>query len=145
MTDYIIDEKRCDNKLQLAQSTIAAGFPKPSDDYILARLDLTELIVKHPSATYLARVEGNSMIELGIFSGDLLVVDRAAERIHMCVVVASIDGEFTTKILDVHNQLLLPANKDMAPIAIPEDADVMFEGVVISVIKTNVSGYDCAY
>ena len=134
-----------DESLPLAGSTVAAGFPSPADDYIQSRLDLTELLIKHPSSTYLARAEGNSMVELGIFSGDLLVVDRAAERIHMCVDVASIDGEFTTKILDMHNQLLLPANKEMAPIPIPEDSDVIFEGVVTSVIKTNVSGHVRTY
>jgi DNA polymerase V len=134
-----------DERLPLTSSTVAAGFPSPADDHIQSRINLTELLIKHPSSTYLARAEGHSMVELGIFSGDILVVDRAAERVHMCVVVASINGEFTTKILDMHNKLLLPANKDMSPIPIPEDCEVIFEGVVTSVIKTNVTGYVRTY
>lgn len=60
---------------------VRAGFPSPADDYLEAKLDLTEHLVKHPSATYYIKAMGDSMVDYGIFSGDLLIVDRSLTRI----------------------------------------------------------------
>ena len=76
---------------------VSAGFPSPATDYLDAKLDLNDLLVEHPSATYYVRVIGDSMVGAGIVSGDLLVVDKSLEVTNNCIVVAYLDGEFTVK------------------------------------------------
>jgi len=90
-------EKRTKLDLPLFVTGISAGFPSPADDYIDRKLDLNELLITHPAATFFVRVEGNSMINAGIHSGDILVVDRALEPNNNNVVLAVLDGEFTVK------------------------------------------------
>ena len=97
--------------LPLYLSRIAAGFPSPADDYLDDGLDLNEHLIKHPAATYFARAEGDSMIELGIFTGDLLIIDRAIQAEDGDVVVVAVDGLLTIKLLDLAHSRLLPANK----------------------------------
>lgn len=80
-------------------NTIPAGFPSPADDYIEQDLDLNELVVQHPAATFYVRVQGDSMQNAGIFSGDILVVDRSLNAENKNIVVAILDGEFTVKRL----------------------------------------------
>ncbi|MFQ1016953.1 S24 family peptidase [Gilliamella sp. BG7] len=65
------------NQLPLVETPVRAGFPSPADDYLEAKLDLTEHLVKHPSATYYIKAMGDSMVDYGIFSGDLLIFDRS--------------------------------------------------------------------
>jgi DNA polymerase V len=91
---------------------------------------LNELLIKHPSATFLGRGQGDSMIERGILDGSLLVIDRAVKYEHNSTIVASIAGELTIKILDLKNKLLRPANSQLKPIPLPDDIDIICEGVV---------------
>jgi len=121
--------------LPLYQSSVSAGFPSPADDYIERYLDLNELLIHHPSSTFLARAKGDSMIEIGIHCGDILIVDRAVTPQHLDVVVAALDGELVCKLLDTHHQCLLPANHDYHPINIGEMSDFMIEGVVVASIR----------
>ena len=85
--------------LPLFLTRVPAGFPSPADDYVDRQLDLNDLLVQRPEATFFVRVEGDSMTGAGIHSGDLLVVDRTAEAAPGKVVVAAIDGELTVKRL----------------------------------------------
>ncbi|OTP81488.1 translesion error-prone DNA polymerase V autoproteolytic subunit [Gilliamella apicola] len=87
------------NHLPLVDTPVRAGFPSPADDYLEAKLDLTEHLVKHPSATYYIKAMGDSMVDYGIFSGDLLIVDRSLTPQVDDVVIAAIDGELTCKCL----------------------------------------------
>ncbi|MCW0207562.1 MAG: peptidase, partial [Achromobacter sp.] len=68
--------------LPLANASVHAGFPSPADDYLVKRIDLNEILVTHPQATFLFRVAGDSMQDLGIFDGDLLLVNRALKPCH---------------------------------------------------------------
>ncbi len=86
-----------DIELPMAESTVHAGFPSPADDFLEGSLDLDRLVVRHPEATFFARVEGDSMIGEGIAEGDILVVDKAVEAYDNCLAVAYVDGEFTLK------------------------------------------------
>ncbi|MCK5915255.1 MAG: translesion error-prone DNA polymerase V autoproteolytic subunit, partial [Deltaproteobacteria bacterium] len=76
---------------------VSAGFPSPADDYVENCLDLNKHLVKHPTATFFVRAKGASMIDAGIHSGDILIVDRALDATDKKVVIAVIDGEFTVK------------------------------------------------
>lgn len=85
-------------KSQIAGSVVA-GFPSPAEQYLEPPLDLNELLVKRPAATYFVRVQGDSMEGKGIYEGDLLVVDRSLDPRDGDVVIAAVDGEFTVKTL----------------------------------------------
>ncbi|MBN1845601.1 MAG: translesion error-prone DNA polymerase V autoproteolytic subunit [Sedimentisphaerales bacterium] len=76
---------------------VPAGFPSPADDYVEGQLDLNRHLIRHPAATYFVRVTGDSMIEAGIHSGDLLIVDRSLEPKDKDVVIANVNGELTVK------------------------------------------------
>ena len=71
---------------------VPAGFPSPAEDYVEGKLDLNEHLIRRPAATFIVRVEGDSMAGAGIFSGDLLVVDRSIEARPDSIVVAAEDA-----------------------------------------------------
>ncbi|HOE40871.1 MAG TPA: translesion error-prone DNA polymerase V autoproteolytic subunit, partial [Rhodoferax sp.] len=83
----------------LLKNRVNAGFPSPAEDLGAKRIDLTQLLITHPQATYFLRASGHSMEEAGISDKDILVVDRAIKPRHNHVVVAVVDGDFTVKRL----------------------------------------------
>ena len=115
---------------------LPAGFPSPADDYIEGKLDLNRHLIKHPAATFFVRVSGDSMIEAGIHTGNILVVDRSLEAIDGNVIVAALDGELTVKRLSRRGETLrlLPANKDYQAIEIQTQQTFEIWGVVTNVI-----------
>ncbi|MDP1724507.1 MAG: translesion error-prone DNA polymerase V autoproteolytic subunit [Alphaproteobacteria bacterium] len=120
----------------LMESFIAAGFPSPAEDYRSKSLDLHEHLVKHPAATFFVRVEGDSMINVGIFSGDLLIVDRSLPADFGKIVIALIDDEFTVKrLLQKNGHIVLqPENPAFAPIIVKQPEHLIIWGVVTYVI-----------
>lgn len=123
-------------KLPIFLGRLPAGFPSPADDYLEGTLDLNRYFIKHPAATFFVRVTGDSMIGVGIHSGDLLVVDRSLEATDGHVIVAALDGELTVKRLSKQGQTirLLPANPNYQPIEIQPQQDFEIWGVVTNVI-----------
>ncbi|MDG1482493.1 MAG: translesion error-prone DNA polymerase V autoproteolytic subunit [Myxococcota bacterium] len=113
-------------------SRIQAGFPSPADGSIDEVLDLNSLMVRRPSATFFVRVEGDSMKDAGILSGDILVVDRAERARHGAVVLAVLDGEFTIK--QWVGDALLPANPAYPRIPLHAGRDFEIWGVVMYAI-----------
>ena len=69
--------RRIARALPFFLSRVPAGFPSPADDYLEGELDLNELLIQHPAATFYVRLAGDSMVNAGLFDGDILVVDRA--------------------------------------------------------------------
>lgn len=124
--------------LPLAQSGVHAGFPSPADDFLEGSLDLNSLVVKHPEATFFARVEGDSMKDEGIAEGDILVVDKAVEPYDGCLAVAFIDGEFTLKRVRMRpgGILLEAANPRYRPIEVTADSRFAVWGVVRWILKS---------
>ncbi len=125
-------------RLPLYQGLVAAGFPSPAEDDIEDKLDLNELLIKHPTATFFLKVSGTSMINAGIHDGDILIVDRSLEPAHGKIVIAALNGELTVKRLHLEkNKVQLVAeNPAYAPIEVREDMDLHIWGVVTSVIHT---------
>lgn len=117
---------------------VSAGFPSPAEDHIEGRLDLNELLVKHPAATFFVRVTGDSMTGAGIHHDDILVVDRSLEAVHGKVVIAIVDGELTVKRLYRRKGLvrLLAENPDYSAIELAEETSCEIWGVVTSVIHS---------
>ena len=125
-------------ELSLYLSPVRAGFPSPADDYLDKKLDLTEHLIKHPSATFFVKVKGESMIKAGIHSGDVLIVDRSLEPKDKKIVVAVVNGEFTVKrVRKMKDKLFLVSeNDDYAPIEIKDEIDFEVWGVVVHVIHS---------
>lgn len=138
----VVEIYKCDTstkvELPLYLSKVKAGFPSPADDYIDKKLDLNEYLVAHPTATFFVKVKGDSMINAGIFSDDILIVDRSLEPRNNKIVVAILDGEFTVKrIKKTRNKLfLLSENESYSPIEILPDMDFEIWGVVKHVIHS---------
>ncbi|MEO3879992.1 translesion error-prone DNA polymerase V autoproteolytic subunit [Rheinheimera fenheensis] len=115
---------------------VKAGFPSPAQDYVERTLDLNELCIRHPNATFFVRVEGDSMIEAGIYDGDVLVVDRSIDAEHGDIVVAAVGHEFTVKELCTRPSLmLLPRNPAYKPIRPRNGEELNIFGVVTNVIR----------
>lgn len=124
-------------ELPLVEATISAGFPSPADDYSEARLDLNKELISNESATFYARVRGDSMTLAGISDGDLLIIDKSKTPVNGSIVVCLIDGEFTVKRLSkLENQFyLMPENDKYKAIKIKPENDVAIWGVVTYTIK----------
>ncbi|WP_423187682.1 translesion error-prone DNA polymerase V autoproteolytic subunit [Alishewanella sp. d11] len=122
--------------LPLYSHPIAAGFPSPAQDYVERTLDLNQLCIRHPSATFFVKVSGESMKNAGIYHEDILVVDRALQAKHGDIVVAFLNQEFTVKELQLKPQLQLrPHNPAFPLITIRETDEFEVFGVVSSVIR----------
>lgn len=121
----------------LLKNRVCAGFPSPAEDLGAQRIDLTELLIKHPQATYFLRASGHSMVEAGIFDNDILVVDKAIEPRHGHIVVAIVDSDFTVKYLYQRaGRIKLKAANPAFPEIVPKDGQtIAVWGVVSSVIK----------
>ena len=116
---------------------VVAGFPSPAEQYVERPLDLNELLVARPAATYFVRAAGDSMEGVGIRSGDLLVVDRSLEPWDRAVVIACVDGEFTVKTLRKGRGgvRLEAANPAYKPIRFKEGMELRVFGVVTAIIR----------
>ena len=97
-------------------SQVSAGFPSPADNYVEEKLNLNKHLIKNNEFTFFVRVSGDSMINVGIFNNDILIVDRSLTPVIHSIVIASIDGELVVKKL-VRNKVgkdfyLKSENKD---------------------------------
>lgn len=121
----------------LYASRPAAGFPAPGDDQVENILDINDLVVKNPASTFFVRVEGDSMIGAGIFSGDVLVVDRSKDPRDGMIVVAAVNGELVVKRLRVDGEaaLLISENEEYAPIVVGDGEECFIWGVVVGSVR----------
>lgn len=119
----------------------ACGFPSPAQDYVEQTIDLNQVCIQHPVATFYVRASGYSMVGEGIHDGDLLVIDRAVKASHDAVVLACLDGEFTVKKLqETPIPALLLSNPDFQPIYLQEGPELEIFGVVTFVIHKTKQG-----
>ncbi len=124
--------------LPLFNGKVAAGFPSPADDYVEKNLDLNELLVQKPAATFFVRAQGESMLGAGIHPNDILVVDRSMEAVPGKIVICALNGELTVKRLERDNeQWQLKAENPAYPdIFIHEELEMVIWGVVTNVIHS---------
>lgn len=129
-------ESRSATRIPLVAARVQAGFPSPADDHLERALDLNEHLVRHPAATFFVRVQGESMREAGIHSGDILVVDRSLGAANGNIVVAMLDGDFTVKRLRSKSGRLFleAAGEGFGPLEITGNRDLVVWGVVTFVI-----------
>jgi len=121
--------------------SVSAGFPSPATDYMENKLDLNEYLVKHPAATFIVKASGPSMIEAGILSGDLLVVDRSITPNSENIVIASVFGDLTVKKLRKKGSslFLVSANNEYSSIEVKEEMECFIWGVVTYVIHKAIT------
>lgn len=121
----------------LYASSPAAGFPAPGDDMVEKSLDLNELLIQNPTATFFVRVEGDSMEGGRIFSGDVLVVDRSVVAKDGKIVVAAVYGEMVVKRLSIKKGVmqLVSENQRYSPIDITNNDDCFIWGVVVGTVR----------
>lgn len=122
----------------LYSTKVQAGFPAPAEDIPAEHFDLMTHLVPNPPATFFVRVGGDSMTGAGIFSDDLLIVDKSLEAKNGDVVVAVVDGEFTVKRLVVKGKKieLKPENSKFSTIKIADESELNIWGVVKNVIHS---------
>ena len=120
-------------KLPFYIHKVGAGFPSPATDYIEDDVDLNTHLIKNPPATFIIRVQGKSMTSVGIYDGDLLVVDRSINPKNSSTVIANINEDLVVKTFikekDI-NYLASGKNK----IELNENPNVIIWGVVTYVI-----------
>ncbi len=116
--------------------SVSAGFPSPAADYMDKKLDLNELCIQNPSATFFIRVEGDSMQGAGIYNGDMLIVDKSLTAKPRDIIVAVVDGEFLVKRLCQQGKTVFLAAESFGypPILIEENTHFQVWGVVTKVI-----------
>lgn len=141
MSNKVFRLGRCEvgvgDVLPLYASHPAAGFPAPGDDMVEKSLNLNDLLITHPASTFFVRVEGDSMEGAGIFSGDILVVDRAVSVQSGSIVVAAVYGELVVKryVVKLGRAVLLSENEAYAPITVADADDVFVWGVVTGSVR----------
>lgn len=123
-------------ELPVYETTVPAGFPSPAQEYLGDTMDLNDYLIKNKTASFIAKVEGNSMIDAGIFEGDLVVVDRALTAKNRDIVIAAVNNEFTIKRLSTRDGIkLIPENQDYEPIVMSGENELVIWGVVTALIR----------
>lgn len=135
----VLEGNKISSGMPLYTSRPQAGFPSSGDDHIENILDINDLVVKHPASTFFVRVEGDSMEGAGIFSGDVLVVDRSLTPKDGSIVVAAIYGEMAVKRLSRGRSSgkaqLVSENDSYQPITLSDNDDCFIWGVVVGSVR----------
>ena len=116
-----------------------AGFPSPATDYIEEDVDLNIHLIKNVPATFIIRVQGKSMMDVGIYDGDLLVVDKSLKPKNFSTVVANVHDELVVKnfVKEKDEQFLTSGSKKIEDkIIINSDSEIFIWGVVTYVIHS---------
>ena len=137
MKPYPLTEDESLNLLMMGP--VKAGFPSPAED-VREKLDLVKLLVQHSASTFFFRIDGTSMVDADMDEGDIIIVDRSVDPYNNCKAVCFIDGEFTVKRVEFHEDgaLLMPCNEHNStykPISVGPDNQFLIWGVVTWVIK----------
>ena len=130
-------EEEMKSGLQFFEGRVQAGFPSPAQGEYADSIDLNRALITNPAATFCARVIGNSMVDVGINEGDLLIIDRSLTPHDGSIAVCFIDGDFTVKRLSVKEEglFLTPANASYPELRVGEDSHFEVWGVVSHIIK----------
>jgi DNA polymerase V len=120
-------------KIPVILQKVSAGFPSPATDYVQDEIDLNSELIKNPPATFLIRVQGNSMTDHKIINGDLLVVDRSLNLKNDCVAIINFNNELVVKNIIKEKNNFYIKNK-LEKILINENSDINVWGIVTYII-----------
>jgi DNA polymerase V len=123
-------------KATLYSNSVCAGFPSPASDYLEGEIDLNRYLIKNPPATFIVKSQGNCMLQAGIHSGYLLIVDKSIKPKNNSIVIASINGDLIVKRIKISGKkfLLTSDNKEYGNIKINNESDIFIWGIVTKVI-----------
>ena len=116
---------------------VGAGFPSPATDYVEDEIDLNKHLIKNSPSTFLIRVQGKSMVDVGIHDGDLLIVDRSLNPKNFSTVIANVNEELVVKtFIKEKNESFLTSDSKVAndKINLKENPEIIIWGVVTYVI-----------
>jgi len=118
-------------------SFISAGFPSPAEDFTELSISLDKYLIEHPAATFMAYANGNSMVRIGIYHGDILIIDRSLNAKDGDVIIALLHGEFTVKQISIIDGILflVPKNPQYSSVKITDEMGFEVWGVVTSSIR----------
>ena len=118
--------------------SIMAGFPSPAEEFTELSISLDKILIKNPPATFMAYVDGNSMVNMGIHSGDIIIIDKSLSAISGDIIVAILNGEFLIKELSYINgkPILIPHNSSYSTIHIDKNMEFQVWGVVVHSIRS---------
>ena len=120
-------------KIPIILQKVSAGFPSPATDYVQDEIDLNSELIKNAPATFVIRVQGNSMNDHKIASGDLLVVDRSLGLSNDCIAIINFNNELVVKnIIKQSNQFYIKSREEK--ILINEHSDINVWGIVTYII-----------
>lgn len=141
-TPLPVPEHLAGSLVQIAGTTVQAGFPSPAEDFNTEPIDLAKLLMPYPQSMFLLRVAGRSMEDMGIFDRDIAVVSKAIRPKHGHIVVALIEGEFTLKqLVERFGRPRLIAGNPTFPDYVPRDGESLeIWAVVTSVVRILVKG-----
>ena len=125
------------NKVKLISAS--AGFPSPAENYVEEKLNLNSYLIKNKESSFFVRVSGDSMLNVGIFDNDILIVDRSLDPKRQSIVIVSIDGELVIKKLmkdQSKNYYLKSENSNYPNIKLNSNRDTVIWGVVTYVIHS---------
>lgn len=120
-------------KIPVILQKVSAGFPSPATDYVQDEIDLNSELIKNPPATFLIRVQGNSMTDHKIINGDLLVVDRSLNLKNDCIAIINFNNELVVKNIIKENNNFYIKNKQEKNL-INENSDINVWGIVTYII-----------
>jgi DNA polymerase V len=118
-------------------TVVSAGFPSPAEDIFASKLSLQDYLIKNPNTTICIKVSGDSMKNIGIFSGDILIVDKSINPRNNHIVLCTLDGQFLVKKLSItkNSIKLISENKNYPLVNINEYDDFKIFGVVTASVK----------
>lgn len=126
------------NKIPLFAMSISAGIPVPVNSDNKGEVDLNDFLIEHPTATFFAKVKGEEMQDIGIYNGDVLIVDTSLEPKDNKVVVVSIQGVLTVKIYRIiEGEIFLQSySNQFLPLKIEPYMEFVLIGVVTKIIHS---------
>ena len=127
-------------EIPMISDGIPAGFPSSESDFIDLKIDLNRDLIQHPSATFFAKVSGESMMDAGIHDGDLIIIDRSLTPKDGDIAVCVIESEYTIKRIKIDSNCcwLVSSNKKDEPILVTEDSQFLIWGIVAHSIKSHI-------
>ena len=118
-------------------SANATGFGAAADDYMERGIDLNEQLIRNKPATFFMKVTGNSMVNAGIFDGDIVIVDKSVKAVSGKIVIAVLDGEMLIRGYEktFNKVFLVPETEKLSKLEIQDLSDFRVWGVVVAVIR----------
>jgi len=121
--------------IKFIDGSVSCGFASPANDFVHDPIDVRDLLIDNPEATFIIRATGTSMIDAGIADGDYLIIDRGKPYYPDGVALCCVNGEFTVKRVNKETATLVPANKNFKPITLTDGDELIIWGMVCWVLK----------